>query len=371
MKYYLIAGEASGDLHASNLMRQLRQQDPAARFRCIGGDLMAAAGGSLLRHHKDLAYMGFVSVARHLPAILGGIRQCQRDILAYQPDALILIDYPGFNLRMAKFVHTHTRIPVCYYIAPKLWAWKEWRIKSLRRHVDALFCILPFEVDFFEHKHHYPVHYVGNPSVDALSASPPRSLNNGEPTIALLPGSRRQEIKDNLPRMLAAAAAFPQYQCLIAGAPSIEPAFYQPFLQGHRAELHFGQTYAILASAEAALVTSGTATLETALIGTPQVVCYYLPCGRLYSWLRSRLLKVPYISLVNLILGEPLVQELVAEQMTVPRVQAELARLLHDPSCRQTMLDGYARMRTLLGEPGASRRTAEGIIATIHQHHGI
>lgn len=375
MKYYLIAGEASGDLHASNLMREIARQDPDARFRCIGGDLMVQAGGQLLRHYRTLAYMGVISVVKHLPAILAGMRQCRRDILTYAPDAVILVDYPGFNLRMASYLHRHSDANICYYIAPKIWAWKEWRIKSIRRDVHHLLSILPFEVPYFRDRHHYAVHYVGNPSVDAVeqwrSQTPTDADATDAPTIAILPGSRRQEIRDNLPRMLDAAGAYPQYRCVVAGAPAVDPAFYRPFLHGHNAEVRFGCTYAILRQASAALVTSGTATLEAALIGTPQVVCYYLPCGRIYSWLRSILLKVPYISLVNLILGETCVKELVAHQMTVPSVQTELGRLLHDIPYRQRMLDAYARMRTILGEHGASRRAAEIITRTTKQHHGI
>ena len=406
MKYYLIAGEASGDLHASNLMKALHALDSEAQFRCIGGDLMAGAapGVHLVHHYKDLAYMGFMPVLRHLPTILGGMKQAARDVVAWQPDVLILVDYPGFNLRVAKQVHTRTAIPVVYYISPKIWAWKEWRIRSLRKYVDLLLSILPFEPAYFEQKHHYPVTYVGNPSVDmplvgacATTASctvtescpppsgsignnnraasgccPPQSGSIGNNNraalgcclLALLPGSRRQEIRDNLPRMLAAAerarASLPHLRVAIAGAPGLEPAFYHPFLP-EGVDLRFGETHALLAEADAALVTSGTATLEAALIGVPQVVCYHLRAGKLFALLRRCFLKVPYVSLVNLILGEPLVSELIADQMTPAALDAELHALLHDSAYRQRLLDGYRRMREILGPPGASQRAAEAV----------
>ena len=370
MKYYLIAGEASGDLHASNLMKALHALDSEAQFRCIGGDLMAGAAPEvhLVHHYKDLAYMGFMPVLRHLPTILGGMKQAARDVVAWQPDVLILVDYPGFNLRVAKQVHTRTAIPVVYYISPKIWAWKEWRIRSLRKYVDLLLSILPFEPAYFEEKHHYPVTYVGNPSVDmplvGACATTACCTITESCLIALLPGSRRQEIRDNLPRMLAAAerarASLPHLRVAIAGAPGLEPAFYQPFLR-EGVDLRFGETHALLAEADAALVTSGTATLEAALIGVPQVVCYHLRAGKLFALLRRCFLKVPYVSLVNLILGEPLVSELIADQMTPAALDAELHALLHDSAYRQRLLDGYRRMREILGPPGASQRAAEAV----------
>ena len=368
MKYYLIAGEASGDLHASNLMKALHALDSEAQFRCTGGDLMAGAAQEvhLVHHYKDLAYMGFMPVLRHLPTILGGMKQAARDVVAWQPDVLILVDYPGFNLRVAKQVHTRTAIPVVYYISPKIWAWKEWRIRSLRKYVDLLLSILPFEPAYFEEKHHYPVTYVGNPSVDMpyVGACAATACCAASGCLALLPGSRRQEIRDNLPRMLSAAerarASLPHLRVAIAGAPGLEPAFYQPFLR-EGVDLRFGETHALLAEADAALVTSGTATLEAALIGVPQVVCYHLRAGKLFALLRRCFLKVPYVSLVNLILGEPLVSELIADQMTPAALDAELHALLHDCAYRQRLLDGYRRMREILGPPGASQRAAEAI----------
>ena len=272
MKYYLIVGEASGDLHASHLMAALKEEDPSAEFRFFGGDLMAAVGGTMVKHYKELAYMGFIPVLLHLRTIFANMKRCKEDIRSWNPDVVILVDYPGFNLNIAKFVHSHTRIPVYYYISPKIWAWKEYRIKNIKRDVNELFSILPFEVDFFEKKHKYPIHYVGNPTVDevtAFSAAHSKDFstfirdNNLEdkPVIALLAGSRKQEIKDNLPRMLEAAAAFPDYQMILAGAPSISPDYYRQYIGDANVKIIFDQTYRLLQHSEAALVTSGTATL--------------------------------------------------------------------------------------------------------------
>ena len=340
MKYYLIVGEASGDLHASHLMRELKQRDTDADFRFFGGDLMKAQGGTLVRHYKDLAYMGFIPVLLHLPAILRNMKDCKRDILEWQPDVVILVDYPGFNLSVAKFVHAHGKIPVYYYISPKIWAWKEYRIKSIKRDVDELFSILPFEVDFFEGKHHYPIHYVGNPTLDevmAYRASADDTFERftrdngltGKPVLALLAGSRKQEIKDNLPLMLKAASAYAgDYEPVLAAAPNIPESFYAEVLQGAQVAIVYGQTYRVLSHACAALVTSGTATLETALFRVPQVVCYYTACGRLVSFLRRHILKVKFISLVNLVTGREVVRELVADGMTLENVRRELDTIL-------------------------------------------
>ena len=382
MKYYLIAGEASGDLHASHLMAALREQDPQAEFRGIGGDLMQTEGATLVHHYRDLAYMGIIPVLMHLRTILGGMRQCQRDIVRWQPDALILVDYPGFNLRVAKFVHTHTNIPVLYYISPKIWAWKEHRIRDIRSYVDMMLSILPFEVDFYEGKHHYPIHYVGNPTVDEVDAylhsHPADSAlfrqSNGldsRPVIALLAGSRKQEIRDNLPRMVAATLPLTgTYQMVVAAAPGIDDSYYHEVLatQYHRltAERHLtlvrDQTYRLLQHSEAALVTSGTATLETALLGVPQVVCYYMWAGRMASLARKLILKIPHISLVNLVAGEEVVPELVAEQMNVPNVEQHLRSILPGGQARQAQLDGYARMTERLGQPGAPSHAAALIV---------
>lgn len=374
MKYYLIAGEASGDLHASNLMKAILQEDPKAEFRFFGGDLMAKAGGTCVKHYRDMAYMGFIPVLLHLRTIFRNLSCCKQDILTWKPDVLILIDYPGFNLKVAKFIKQHSSIPVYYYISPKIWAWKEYRIKNIRRDIDKLLSILPFEVDFFK-KHHYPVNYVGNPCVDAvqtfrenyqesLDEFQLRNKLDNRPIIALLAGSRKQEIKDNLSRMTEASKDFPQYQFVIAGAPGIDPEFYQQFI-GKDTKILFGQTYPLLTHATAALVTSGTATLETALFKVPQVVCYYTAAGKLVSFLRRHILKVQYISLVNLIFGNEAVTELVADGMTVTNLKAELKQILPDGNKRSKMLSDYEQLIQTLGTAGASQRAAEIIISSL------
>lgn len=374
MKYYLIAGEASGDLHASNLMKAILQEDPKAEFRFFGGDLMAKAGGICVKHYRDMAYMGFIPVLLHLRTIFRNLSCCKQDILTWKPDVLILIDYPGFNLKVAKFIKQHSSIPVYYYISPKIWAWKEYRIKNIRRDIDKLLSILPFEVDFFK-KHHYPVNYVGNPCVDAvqtfrenyqesLDEFQLRNKLDNRPIIALLAGSRKQEIKDNLSRMTEASKDFPQYQFVIAGAPGIDPEFYQQFI-GKDTKILFGQTYPLLTHATAALVTSGTATLETALFKVPQVVCYYTAAGKLVSFLRRHILKVQYISLVNLISGNEAVTELVADGMTVTNLKAELKQILPDGNKRSKMLSDYEQLIQALGTAGASQRAAEIIISSL------
>lgn len=374
MKYYLIVGEASGDLHASHLMTALKEEDPQAEFRFFGGDMMAAVGGTLVKHYSELAYMGFMPVLKHLPGILKNMRLCKKDILEWQPDVLILVDYPGFNLKIAKYIHAHTCIPVYYYIAPKIWAWKEYRIKNIKRDVDELFSILPFEVDFFEKKHKYPIHYVGNPTVDevaAFHASYTETYDeffekNGIEfvplTIALLPGSRKQEIRDNLPAMIAAASTIPLYQLIVAGAPGIPPEYYQQFVGNANVSVVFNQTYALLKHADMAVVTSGTAALETALFRVPQVVCYYTPMGKLVSFLRRRLLKVKYISLVNLIAGKRVVHELVADDMNVENLSEKVEWLFFPPFHREYILKGYETVISRLGEPGAPKRAAQKMV---------
>lgn len=380
MKIFLIAGEASGDLHAAHLMRAIKQMQPDVEFRFYGGDEMQAVGGTLLCHYRELAYMGFVQVALHLRTILHGMAQCKREIAEWKPDALILVDYPGFNLKMARFAKENAICPVFYYISPKIWAWKEHRIHAIRRDVDRLFSILPFEVDFFEGKHHYPISYVGNPSVDEVSAfitaqGAPKS--DGQ-TIALLPGSRRQEIVDNLSRMLQAALPFAtNYKLVIAKAPDIELDFYERIIQASgidasRVQMVSGQTYALLSHATAALVTSGTATLETALFRVPQVVCYYIRCGWFVSRVRPYFLKVPFISLVNLIAGREVVPELVADGMCVENVRAHLAQLLPaDAPARLAQLKGYEEMAKRLGEPGAPERAAAEMVKWIETNKPI
>lgn len=369
MKYYLIVGEASGDLHASNLMKALMAEDPEAEFRFFGGDLMTSVGGTCVKHYRELAYMGFIPVLLHLRTIFSNMDRCKHDIEAWKPDVLILVDYPGFNLKIAAYIKKHTQIPIYYYISPKIWAWKEYRIKNIRRDVDKLFSILPFEVDFFR-GHHYPVDYVGNPCVDAVDSflrtdtetkeqfCQRLNLESSRPIIALLAGSRKQEIKDNLSRMMEASRSFPQYQFVIAGAPGIAQEFYSHYLTDG-AKIVFGETYRLLRHSEAALVTSGTATLETALFRVPQVVCYYTAAGKLVSFLRRHILKVKYISLVNLVSGSEVVTELVADGMTVDNIRCELSAIIEGGSRRIQMLSGYDRMIQILGTPGASERAAK------------
>ena len=378
MKYYLIVGEASGDLHASHLMAALKVEDPQAEFRFFGGDLMAAVGGTMVKHYKELAYMGFIPVLLHLRTIFANMKRCKEDIVAWQPDVVILVDYPGFNLSIAKFLRAKTHIPVYYYISPKIWAWKEYRIKNIKRDVDELFSILPFEVEFFEDKHHYPIHYVGNPTVDEVTlfrAEYPETFDgfvrennlDSKPIIALLAGSRKQEIKDNLPDMLRAASAFPEYQLVLAGAPGISPDYYHEYIGDAKVKILFGQTYRLLQQAEAALVTSGTATLEAALFRVPQAVCYHTPIGKVISFLRRHILTVKYISLVNLIANREVVKELVADTMTVEQARAELERILYDKDYRQRMLDGYEYMAERLGDAGDPKRAAQEMVRLLRK----
>lgn len=394
MKYYIIAGEASGDLHASNLMRSLKAKDPEAEFRFFGGDLMKAVGGTLVKHYRELAYMGFVQVVLHARTILRNMRRCKEDIVAWAPDVVILVDYPGFNLSIAKYVKTHTQIPVYYYISPKIWAWKEYRIKDIRRYVDEMFSILPFEVPFYA-GHDYPIHYVGNPCVDAVvdfkaqytetreEFCARHGLNPELPIVALLAGSRKQEIKDNLPIMLSATKHFMPgkvyrrekikgFQWVIAGAPGIDKAMYGEVFAKSEATrgvtVVYGETYALLSHSYAAMVTSGTATLETALFRVPQVVCYYIMCGKVVSWLRSLVLKVKYISLVNLVADFPLVHELVADEMRERELAEELNQLLLDDFYRNRMFSEYDKMVIApLGEPGASEHAADKMVELLRQ----
>lgn len=371
MKYYIIAGEASGDLHAAGLMRSLKQLDTEAKFMFIGGDNMAAEGGIMVNHYRDIAYMGFVPVLLHLPKILQSMRFCKRDIASWKPDVVILVDYPGFNLSIAKHVKARLDIPVYYYISPKIWAWKEYRIKNIKRDVKEMFSILPFEVPFYEQKHDYKIHYVGNPTADEVNSfrqsytdsfadfCSKNRLDSSKPIIALLAGSRKQEIKDNLPAMIKAARRYAdEYQLALAGAPSIPVGYYSKFLNGNPVSLIDNQTYALLCHSAAALVTSGTATLETALFNVPQVVCYETPIPKVIAFLRRHLIKVKYISLVNLIAGKMVVPELVADTFTVENIASELGKILHGGSDRATMLEGYSHVRCLLGTEKAPDNAA-------------
>ncbi|MBE6295529.1 MAG: lipid-A-disaccharide synthase [Bacteroidales bacterium] len=381
MKYYLIVGEASGDLHASNLMKAIKDVDSSAEFRFFGGDLMSAVGGERVKHYRELAYMGFIPVLMHLRTIFSNMSLCKKDIVQWSPDVLILVDYPGFNLSIAEYVHKNTDIPVYYYISPKIWAWKEHRIKNIKRDVDELFSILPFEIDFFEKKHDYKINYIGNPCVDAVDAFLRNSPETREefikrnnipdkPVVALLAGSRKQEITANLPLMLEAMKGYPGYQPVIAGAPGIDKDFYKPYLE-EGACIVFGETYNILNNSHAALVTSGTATLEAGIFRVPQVVCYATPMARLYSWLKKHFLKVKFVSLVNLVADKEVVRELVAADMTLENVKAELGKILADGKERKSMLDEYDRMLEILGEAGASQRAARKIVALLKERKGV
>lgn len=362
MRYYIIAGEASGDLHASQLVRALRAADADADVRGIGGDLMAGEGVELFYHYRDLAYMGFMPVVLHARTILRGLAQARHDVEEWRPDVVVLVDYPGFNLKMARFVSRKALCPVCYYIAPKIWAWKSWRIGAIRRDVTRLLSILPFEKDFFENRHGYPITYVGNPTLDEVTEyMAGRAVPERERLIALLPGSRRQEIRDNLVRMIRAARplAAQGYRIEVAAAPGIEDGFYDRIARREGTfVLGRGDTYGLLLRAEAALVVSGTATLEACLLGTPQVVCYYTRMGRLFSLLRRWFLKVRYVSLVNLVAGREVVRELVCHEMNVAAVRRELLRVVAGGDARAAVLEGYAEVRRRLGGPGAARRAA-------------
>ena len=367
MKYYLIVGEASGDLHASCLMHSLKEKDHDAEFRFFGGDLMAAEGGTIVRHYRELAYMGFIPVLLHLPTILKNMKMCKRDIVEWRPDVVILVDYPGFNLKIAKFLKQKTSIPVFYYISPKIWAWKEYRIKNIKRDVDQLFSILPFEVPFFEVKHHYPIHYVGNPTADEVrrfkASYDGRFPTFSKPVIAILAGSRLHEIKDNLPVMLRATDHLAdRFQLVVAGAPSVPHDYYLQFFGNRKVEIVYDQTYPLLMNAHAALVTSGTATLETALFDVPQVVCYATPLPRLISVLRHILLKVKYVSLVNLIADREVVKELVAADYSEENVRREIDAIIADGPQRNAMKEGYAEVWRRLGKESAPDNAARQIV---------
>ncbi|WP_315357993.1 lipid-A-disaccharide synthase [Prevotella denticola] len=376
MKYYLIVGEASGDLHASRLMLSLRQYDPDAEFRFFGGDLMTRAGGTRVKHYRELAYMGFVPVLLHLPVIFRNMKMCKADIVRWKPEVVILVDYPGFNLSIAKFVKKNTDIPVYYYISPKIWAWKEWRIKAIKRDVKEMFSILPFEVPFYEKKHHYRIHYVGNPTAEEVDnfrhvyteTKDEFCQRNGlsaKPIIAILAGSRRQEIKDNLPSMLEAARHFADYQMVIAAAPSITESYYKKFLGDSEAKMVKTQTYELLAHSTAALVTSGTATLETALLDVPQVVCYETPVPKLIRFAFKHIIKVRFISLVNLIADKEIVQELLADRFSVRNIADELYRILPGQPGRDRMLADYQLVRMQLGNATAPDNAARIMVGKL------
>ncbi len=366
MKYYIIAGEASGDLHASNLIREIRQLDQSAIVRAWGGDLMQQQGAEIVKHYRDLSFMGFLEVILNLRTILNNLRFCKSDILHFQPDVLILIDYPGFNLRIAEFAHQQG-IRVVYYISPQVWAWKKGRVLTIKKVVDRMLVILPFEQNFYK-QFGVDVTFVGHPLLDALNQIKPipsadfRSNNqlSDKPLIALLPGSRRQEVSVMLNEMLKMIDHFPGYQFVIAGAPSLEASFYQTHLKDYQASIVFGQTYELLRHSTAALVTSGTATLETALIGTPEVVCY--KGNRISFEIAKRLIHVKYISLVNLIMDREVVVELIQDQLNEDRLKRELSRLLFNKPEMQQMNADYLLLREKLGGEGASARAAAEIV---------
>lgn len=370
MKYYLIVGEASGDLHASRLMHSLKNIDEFAEFRFFGGDLMAAEGGTRIKHYKELAYMGFVPVLLHLRTIFANMKKCKEDIVKWRPDVVILVDYPGFNLNIAKFLKKKTNIPAYYYISPKIWAWKEWRIRSIKRDIAELFSILPFEVPFFEKKHRYPIHYVGNPTAEevngfrasyqqtTLEFCEENNLDKHRPIIALLAGSRLQEIKDNLPAMIEVAERFEDYQMVLAGAPSIEDAYYEKFLKGTPVKMVRNKTYPLLTHATAALVTSGTATLETALFEVPQVVCYETPLPSLVRFAFNHVMSCKYISLVNLIADKEVVQEMFADRFKVDAIADQLYQILPGKEGRERMLAEYREVRERLGNQVAPDEAA-------------
>ena len=366
MKYYIIAGEASGDLHASNLMKALLEKDPHAEFRFWGGDLMQQVGGTLVKHDRDLSFMGFAEVLKNLKTILGNIKLCKQDLLHFQPDVLVLVDYPGFNMRIAAFAKQH-QIPVHYYISPQLWAWKENRIQKIKRDVDKMYVILPFEKEFYEQKHQFPVHFVGHPLLDVIVARPAvdeavfreKHRLTSLPIIALLPGSRKQEISKMLSVMLEMLPRFPNHQFVIAGAPSQDFDFYKPFTIRYDVRFVSNDTYDLLSVSTAALVTSGTATLETALFKVPEIVCYKT------SWLSyqigKRLVNLKFISLVNLILNREVVTELVQDAFEPNRLEIELKKIL-EPAVREEMASEYDALRMKLGGAGASKKVAALLI---------
>lgn len=385
MKYYLISGEASGDLHGSNLIKELKKEDLNANIRCWGGDLMAEAGATLVKHYRDLAFMGFVEVIKNLPTILSNIKFCKEDIEAYQPDVIVLIDYPGFNLRIAEWAHKKG-YKVVYYISPQVWAWKENRVKKMKQCIDKMLCILPFEKDYYKTKWNWDVEYVGHPlvevverkkglTVDSLHLTEENtenittlsSVNSQLSTniIALLPGSRKQEIAKKLPIMLSVASHFPEYTFVVAKAPGLEDDFYTPFLNtATNVTSVRNQTYDLLMKSNAALVTSGTATLETALFGVPQVVCYK---GNSISYqIAKRLINIKYISLVNLIMDKLIVKELIQQELTTENLVRELELIMHNADHRQKMIADYSALRELLSKGGnASTQAAKQIMKLV------
>jgi lipid-A-disaccharide synthase len=365
MKYFIIAGEASGDLHGGNLIKALKKEDPNAEFLAWGGELMEEAGATIIKHYKELAFMGFLVVLQNLRTILNNEKLCKSQIADFNPDAVIFIDYPGFNLRIAKWAKAN-KFKTLYYISPKVWAWKQSRAWTIKKTVDKLYVIFPFEVDFYK-EYDYEVEFIGHPLMDAID----QFQNEGEsfekftsdnnlsdkPIVAMLPGSRTDEINHMLPVMLETAAKFPDYQFVIAGAPSQDIEFYHKVAKSKDIKIIFGKTYDILNHSTAGLITSGTATLEAALFNVPQIVCYG---GNWISYqVASRLIKVKYISLVNLVLDRPVVKEFIQHDLTLEKLSAELKMILHNADYNQNMLNEYEALKRALGNPGASERTAK------------
>lgn len=369
MKYYIIAGEASGDLHGSNLMKSLYEEDPQADIRFWGGDLMQNVGGTLVKHYRDLAFMGFVEVLFNLKTVLNNIEICKKDITQFNPDVIIYIDYPGFNMRIAKWAKP-LGYKNHYYISPQIWAWKENRIKAIKHDIDKMYVILPFEKDFYEAKHKFPVEFVGHPLIDAIHNQASVDTNtfraenhlSDKPIIAILPGSRKQEISKMLSVMLSVVKDFPDYQFVIAGAPSQDFTFYQQFISSENIKFVSNKTYALLRNSSAALVTSGTATLETALFKVPEVVCYK---GSWASYqIAKRIITLKYISLVNLIMDSEVVTELIQDDCSTKRIREELNKIL-EPNYRRTLLENYDLLEEKLGGIGASKKTAQLIVADL------
>lgn len=374
MRYFIIAGEASGDLHASNLMRELRKADPQAEFCFLGGDLMQAQGGRMVKHYRQMAFMGIVAVLKNAKTVLQNLSDCKKAIVDFKPDVLILVDYPSFNLRIARFVKESLDVKIYYYISPKIWAWKQFRIRQIRRYVDKMFTIFPFETAFYA-IHGYQVEYVGNPTVDSVCTRPNQQQtftdfcteNNlsQKPIIAVLAGSRKQEILGCLPRMIEAGLRFPDYQVVIAGAPGIDAELYDRILKKKQVSVVFGKTYELLQQAQAAVVNSGTATLETALVGTPEVVVYHVPCGRFGYLVKEIVVRTKFVSLVNIVAEKQVVKELLAHLFTVDNIVAELENILNNKDYREAMLTDFLLMKKTLGEPSAAERTAKKMVDSL------
>ncbi|NVN17507.1 lipid-A-disaccharide synthase [Muricauda sp. HICW] len=370
MKYYIIAGEASGDLHGSNLIKALKKEDTSAEIRCWGGDLMQQAGGELAKHYKDMAFMGFLEVLMNIPTIFKNISYCKEDIQRFNPDVVIFIDFSGFNLRIAKWAKQNG-FKTNYYISPQIWASREGRISKIKRDIDHMYVILPFEKEFYEKKHGYPVQFVGHPLIDAIENTPlqdnvsfrqENNLDSEKPIIALLPGSRKQEVQKMLEVMLSVKKDFPNYQFVIAGAPSLPDEFYAPFLKGDKVEYVSNKTYTLLKHSHAALVTSGTATLETALFEVPQVVCYK---GNWISYqIAKRIITLDYISLVNLIMKREVVKELIQNDLTTKNLKSELSKIVEGTE-RERMLSDYKSLKEKLGGKGASEMAARLIVKNV------